>query len=136
MASAGACGTTKPFLPVPAMVVRCSVVLGEIISKVLRTGFPFDAELALHGTVTDRSCFRDNIADVLLKGVTLELTDAARAHLAEKGFDRLFGARPMARLIEREIKKPLAEEILFGRLRDGGKVVADVKDDELVLDFQ
>ncbi|MDG2308014.1 MAG: ATP-dependent Clp protease ATP-binding subunit ClpA [Candidatus Binatia bacterium] len=69
------------------------------------------------------------------KGVTLELTAAARAHLAEKGFDRLFGARPMARLIEKEIKKPLAEEILFGKLRNGGKVTADVKDDEVVLTF-
>ena len=69
------------------------------------------------------------------KGVTLELTEAARAHLAEKGFDRLFGARPMARLIEKEIKKPLAEEILFGKLQDGGHVTADVKDDELVLSF-
>ena len=70
------------------------------------------------------------------KSVTLELTDAARQHLAEKGFDRLFGARPMARLIEREIKKPLAEEILFGRLRNGGHAKADVKDDELVLTFE
>ena len=69
------------------------------------------------------------------KGVTLELTDAARTHLAEKGFDRLFGARPMARLLEREIKKPLAEEILFGRLREGGRVVADVEDDALVLRY-
>ncbi len=70
------------------------------------------------------------------KSVTLELTAAATKHLAEKGFDRLFGARPMARLIEKEIKKPLAEEILFGRLRNGGHVTADLKDDELTLTYK
>ncbi len=69
------------------------------------------------------------------KGVSLEITEAARAHLAEKGFDKLFGARPMARLIEREIKKPLAEEILFGRLQKGGRATADLKDGELTLVF-
>jgi ATP-dependent Clp protease ATP-binding subunit ClpA len=70
------------------------------------------------------------------KNVTLEVSDAARRHLAEKGFDRLFGARPMARLIEKEIKKPLAEEILFGRLQKGGHAVANVKGDGLVLTFE
>ena len=67
------------------------------------------------------------------KDVTLEVTDAARKYLAEKGFDRLFGARPMARLIEREIKKPLADEILFGCLQTGGHVTARVKAGELDL---
>ncbi|MBM4268473.1 MAG: ATP-dependent Clp protease ATP-binding subunit ClpA [Deltaproteobacteria bacterium] len=69
------------------------------------------------------------------KQVTLELSDAARQLLAEKGFDRLFGARPMARLIEKELKKPLAEEILFGRLRSGGHARADVQGDAIVLVF-
>ena len=67
------------------------------------------------------------------KGVTLEVTDAARKYLADKGFDRLFGARPMARLIEKEIKKPLADEILFGCLQKGGHVTARVKAGELDL---
>ena len=52
------------------------------------------------------------------KGVTIELDPAARAWLAAKGFDRAFGARPMARLIERVIKKPLSEVLLFGSLGD------------------
>jgi ATP-dependent Clp protease ATP-binding subunit ClpA len=56
------------------------------------------------------------------KHVTIELDPAARAWLAEKGFDRAFGARPMGRLIERVVKKPLSEQILFGSLADGGVV--------------
>lgn len=69
------------------------------------------------------------------RNVTLSLTKKARAYLAEKGYDRLFGARPMARLIEKEIKKPLADEILFGRLQEGGTARADVRRDELVLEI-
>jgi ATP-dependent Clp protease ATP-binding subunit ClpA len=75
---------------------------------------------------------REQLAE---KSVTLELSAAAHAYLAEKGFDRLFGARPMARLIEKELKRPLADEILFGRLRDGGTVRVDLRDDQLVLEF-
>jgi ATP-dependent Clp protease ATP-binding subunit ClpA len=56
------------------------------------------------------------------KGVTIELAPEARAWLAEKGFDRAFGARPMARLIERVVKKPLSEALLFGSLGEGGTV--------------
>jgi ATP-dependent Clp protease ATP-binding subunit ClpA len=59
---------------------------------------------------------------VSARGVTLELAPEARAWLAAKGFDRAFGARPMARLIERTIKKPLAEALLFGSLAEGGVV--------------
>jgi ATP-dependent Clp protease ATP-binding subunit ClpA len=63
--------------------------------------------------------------------VTIELTDAARAWLAEKGYDRLFGARPLGRLIQEHIKKPLAEELLFGRLAQGGTVRIDFLDGKL-----
>lgn len=56
------------------------------------------------------------------KKITLELGEAARAWLAEKGYDPAFGARPLARVIQTEIKDPLAEEILFGRLKNGGHV--------------
>jgi ATP-dependent Clp protease ATP-binding subunit ClpA len=69
------------------------------------------------------------------KNVTLELTDAARTWLANKGFDKLYGARPMARLIQSKIKEPLANEILFGNLQNGGTVVVDEKDGELSLNF-
>ncbi len=67
------------------------------------------------------------------KGVEIEVTDAARDWLAEKGFDRLFGARPMARLIHQSIKEPLAEMMLFGSLADGGRALVDVADGEIVV---
>src|SRR5512138_1515952 len=60
------------------------------------------------------------------KKVSIELTPAGRAWLAEHGFDRKMGARPMARLIQNELKRPLAEKILFGELHDGGTVRVDV----------
>jgi ATP-dependent Clp protease ATP-binding subunit ClpA len=67
------------------------------------------------------------------KGVTIEVDAAARTWLAAKGFDRVFGARPMARLIERVIKKPLAEALLFGSLAAGGAARVTVVGDEITL---
>jgi ATP-dependent Clp protease ATP-binding subunit ClpA len=67
------------------------------------------------------------------KKVRIELTDAARKLLAEKGYDPAFGARPLARVIEDEIKRPLTEELLFGRLQAGGKITVDVEDGRIVL---
>jgi ATP-dependent Clp protease ATP-binding subunit ClpA len=67
--------------------------------------------------------------------VTIELTDAAREWLARKGYDPLYGARPLARIIQEHIKKPLAEELLFGKLEKGGVVRVDVKDGKLDFSF-
>jgi ATP-dependent Clp protease ATP-binding subunit ClpA len=67
------------------------------------------------------------------KSVELELSDAARRWLADHGFSPQFGARPMARLIQSAVKKPLAERILFGDLEKGGRVLLDVAEDKLVL---
>ena len=67
------------------------------------------------------------------KGVTIEIDEAARTWLAAKGFDRAFGARPMARLIERVIKKPLSEALLFGSLSSGGSVRVIVENDQIKL---
>ncbi len=61
--------------------------------------------------------------------VTLELDDEARAWIAERGYDPKMGARPMARIIQEHIKRPLAEELLFGSLEDGGHVRITVNDD-------
>ena len=61
--------------------------------------------------------------------VTIELEPAARAWIARRGYDRKMGARPMARVIQEHIKRPLAEELLFGSLRDGGHVRVDVGGD-------
>src|SRR5687768_7101495 len=75
---------------------------------------------------------------VAAKGVTVTLDPEARAWLAHKGFDRAFGARPMARLVERAIKKPLSELLLFGSLGAGSTVRLGLKDDEIQLatDYQ
>ncbi|MFN0110882.1 MAG: ATP-dependent Clp protease ATP-binding subunit ClpA [Blastocatellia bacterium] len=70
------------------------------------------------------------------KNVELELEESGRAWLANKGFDKQFGARPMARLIQSQIKEKLANEILFGSLQNGGKVVVTEADGELKLNYQ
>ncbi|MBZ6379558.1 ATP-dependent Clp protease ATP-binding subunit ClpA [Pacificimonas flava] len=62
------------------------------------------------------------------RNVHISLDEDAKAWLAERGYDRLYGARPMARLIQGQIKQPLAEELLFGRLMHGGEVVVRMKD--------
>jgi ATP-dependent Clp protease ATP-binding subunit ClpA len=69
------------------------------------------------------------------RNVTIELDATARAWLAEKGYDPLYGARPLARVIQEHIKKPLAEELLFGRLAKGGIVRARHEADEDKLTF-
>ena len=72
-------------------------------------------------------------AQLLQKKVVLELAPGGRAWLAEHGFDRLMGARPMGRLIQNRVKEPLAEKILFGELKEGGRVLVDARDGELQL---
>ena len=69
------------------------------------------------------------------KKVFLQLTVKARRWLAEKGYDPSFGARPMARLIQNEIKRVLADEILFGRLQSGGKVEVDENEGKLAFTY-
>ncbi|NNG05457.1 MAG: ATP-dependent Clp protease ATP-binding subunit ClpA [Inquilinus sp.] len=68
--------------------------------------------------------------------VSIELTDEARDWLGRKGYDRLYGARPLARLIQERIKKPLANELLFGALAKGGIVMVSVKDDALEFEYK
>jgi ATP-dependent Clp protease ATP-binding subunit ClpA len=68
------------------------------------------------------------------KRVVVRLTQDAREWLATHGFDARYGARPMARLIHNSIKQPLANEILFGKLTQGGTVEVGMKDDKLKLD--
>ncbi len=65
------------------------------------------------------------------RGVHIMLTDEAKSWLTVKGYDRQMGARPMARLIQEEIKKPLADELLFGKLVKGGEIRVYLKDDKL-----
>ena len=74
-------------------------------------------------------------AQLLDRGVSIELTRPAAEWLADKGYDDRMGARPLGRVIQEHIKKPLAEELLFGKLAKGGLVVVKVKDGDLFLDM-
>ena len=69
------------------------------------------------------------------KGVSLEVSTPARRWLAQKGYDKNMGARPMARVIQQQIKKELAHELLFGRLSNGGSVKIELADDKLAFEF-
>ncbi len=69
------------------------------------------------------------------RNIAIELSDAARSYLAKKGFDPLYGARPLSRLIQEKVKKPLADEILFGRLSKGGTVRVGEKDGEMTFTY-
>jgi ATP-dependent Clp protease ATP-binding subunit ClpA len=70
------------------------------------------------------------------RNVTITLSSAAKEWLAERGYDRMYGARPLARVIQEHVKKPLAEELLFGKLVKGGSVKVTVKDSKLDFEFQ
>ncbi|MBD1558257.1 ATP-dependent Clp protease ATP-binding subunit ClpA [Vibrio sp. S9_S30] len=70
------------------------------------------------------------------RGVSMEVSEDARHWLAHKGYDKTMGARPMARVIQENLKKPLANELLFGSLVDGGTVKVTLKDDELVFHYE
>jgi len=89
------------------------------------------------GRVVDKFILQleEQLAD---RNVTIELQASARAWLAEKGYDPLFGARPLARIIQEHIKKPLAEELLFGHLAKGGivSVRRDEEEDKLAFTFR
>jgi ATP-dependent Clp protease ATP-binding subunit ClpA len=67
--------------------------------------------------------------------VTIELTEAATQHLAREGYDPDNGARPLARVIQDELKRPLGDELLFGALEKGGHVTVDAAEGKLKLVF-
>jgi len=103
----------------------------------------------LDATITFAALSRDTIDHVVEKfvleleaqlgdrDVTFDLTPEATRWLGEKGYDDAFGARPLARVIQDNIKKPLADEILFGKLKDGGtvRVLLDRENDKLAFEF-
>ncbi|MBF96621.1 MAG: ATP-dependent Clp protease ATP-binding subunit ClpA [Alphaproteobacteria bacterium MarineAlpha9_Bin4] len=70
------------------------------------------------------------------KNISIKLSNEAKKYLTIKGFDKKYGARPLQRLVQKEIKEPLAEEILFGKLKNGGLVNINLKDENLVFRFQ
>ncbi len=69
------------------------------------------------------------------RGVTIDLSEAAREWLGRKGYDPAMGARPLSRVIQEYVKKPLADELLFGRLAKGGAVRIDVREGKIVFDY-
>jgi ATP-dependent Clp protease ATP-binding subunit ClpA len=85
-----------------------------------------------------------SIVDKYMKELEAQLADRkveivvdkdARTHLADKGYDPDFGARPLARVVQEEVKRPLGDELLFGRLEHGGKVTVGAKDGKLTFTF-
>ena len=78
---------------------------------------------------------RELEAQLADRKVRIELSDEARVWIAEKGYDEIYGARPLGRFIQHHVKRPLAEELLFGRLSNGGKVDVDLKDGKLTFEF-
>jgi ATP-dependent Clp protease ATP-binding subunit ClpA len=87
------------------------------------------------GRVVDKFVLQleEQLAD---RNVTIELEKGAREYLAEKGYHPQFGARPLGRIIQESIKKPLAEELLFGKLAKGGIVRVKREDDKLVFEYR
>jgi ATP-dependent Clp protease ATP-binding subunit ClpA len=67
------------------------------------------------------------------KNIEISVTDEALDYLVDKGFDSKMGARPLQRVIDKDIKRPLSRELLFGSLKNGGKVVVEVRDGEIKL---
>jgi ATP-dependent Clp protease ATP-binding subunit ClpA len=98
-------------------VIRFSSLSPEVMAKVVDK-FVLELEMQL----ADRD-------------VTIKLTGGAREWLAKKGHDKLFGARPLARMIQEHVKKPLAEELLFGKLAKGGIVEVGIEDGKMTFDY-
>jgi ATP-dependent Clp protease ATP-binding subunit ClpA len=113
---------------------------GEAIKKVFTPEFRNRLDAVIHFKALDNQVIL-NVVDKFLielesqleaKKVSMSVSDKARHWLAEKGYDPVMGARPMARVIQDEIKQVLADELLFGDLTDGGHVKIDVEDNKLV----
>jgi ATP-dependent Clp protease ATP-binding subunit ClpA len=68
--------------------------------------------------------------------VKIDLSEDARAYLAKKGYDPMNGARPLSRVIADEVKRPLTDELLFGKLAEGGTVRVGVEADKLTFSFE
>jgi ATP-dependent Clp protease ATP-binding subunit ClpA len=75
----------------------------------------------------------DMLAD---KGILIELTDTVKDFLVKKGFNKKMGARPLQRVIDEQIKKPMSKEVLFGKLVNGGHVTVDLDGEEIKLDIK
>ena len=94
---------------------------------------PLDPKTIAH--VVDKFLFELE-AQLQEKNVIISVSKSTKEWLAKKGYNQKMGARPMARLIQDKIRKPLAEFLLFGDLNGGGKVSISVENDEIVFDIE
>ncbi|MFA7557555.1 MAG: ATP-dependent Clp protease ATP-binding subunit ClpA [Hydrogenophaga sp.] len=116
----------------------------EAIKRLFTPEFRNRLDAIIHFNSLDQKTIKSVVDKFLLelesqleqKGVGIDVDEAARDWLAERGYDRAMGARPMARVIKETIKKPLAEELLFGKLERGGHVTVTVKDGELHFEME
>ncbi len=115
--------------------------IGEAIKKFFTPEFRNRLDAVIHFKALDTKVIL-NVVDKFLielesqleeKKVSMSVTDTAREWLAEKGYDPMMGARPMARVIQDEIKQVLANELLFGELTNGGHVKIDVGDNNKLV---
>ena len=111
----------------------------ESIKKMFSPEFRNRLDAIIHFNPLDKRTI-SNVVDKFLieleaqlddKKVTIEITEDAREWLANNGYDKIMGARPMSRLIQKIIKRPLAEELLFGKLMQGGHVIASVENNQI-----
>ena len=116
----------------------------ESIKKMFNPEFRNRLDAIIHFNPLDKRTI-SNIVDKFLieleaqlddKKVTIEITEGARQWLADNGYDKVMGARPMSRLIQKIIKRPLAEELLFGKLMSGGHVVASLENNLIKVEVK
>ena len=108
----------------------------EAIKRIFSPEFRNRLDTIIHFTTLDHATILHVVDKFIMeleiqlqeKGVELDISKSVRNWLAGRGYDPMMGARPMARMIQEEIKKPMAEEILFGKLAKGGRVRVSLKD--------
>jgi len=118
-----------------------------VIEKALKRTFSPEFLNRIDDVIIFNSLTKDNIfsiIDILMKsvmkrlsnlGFTIELTDAAKNFIADKGYDTQFGARPLHRAIQKYLEDPLAEEILSLNLKQGDTMIADLNEDKTKIKF-
>ena len=116
----------------------------ESINKMFDPEFRNRLDAIIHFNPLDKRTI-SNVVDKFLielevqlddKKVTIEITEGAREWLADNGYDKIMGARPMSRLIQKMIKRPLAEELLFGKLMQGGHVIASLENNSIKVEIK
>jgi ATP-dependent Clp protease ATP-binding subunit ClpA len=116
----------------------------ESIKKMFNPEFRNRLDAIIHFNPLDKKTISNVVGKFLIeletqlddKKVTIEITEDAREWLADNGYDKVMGARPMSRLIQKIIKRPLAEELLFGKLMRGGHVVASLENNSIKVEIK